>query len=700
MCFWGEAMGPFVLLFVYGTLQRGENNYAWWMADPKHATFVATARTVKRYPLFVKLLPGSDGCSPCLLNQPAAGDVGDVSNCNERNNDAGGVTPQFVVGELFLVTPTLKSCLDVIEDVEEGVYTVGEIDVLPLDNEQVVERTLHVGKGEAVRALVYFRTKNYPPDWNCPSAANSTCLMQRFSAMECLRLYGSRFAGFPAHLRYAAELRDGLQRHTRWPFDDVCGVPLRPKPIVLFIIDGVGDATYSELGHRTPLEVVAGVPPRRFEGEATAKSQCTADRYASSAMNLVTKNGVSGLMDVFESGVSCGSDTAHLALLGYPPKQYYRGRGAYEALGAGLALDDADIAFKSNFSVLNESTGIVTHRRCDRDFTQEGPVLCAHIDGTVIAGDDAGLFESVHTLRAQYATEHRCGIAITGKGLSCFITGTDPLADNRPLLHCRPTVPPEHAEYEAALYTSRVVNAASRCITELLRHHPINEARRREGKEAANVVLLRGAADKGWVPPFAVRHGLFGFIVAPTCIIKGLGICCGLKSVGAAGATGDYQTNVNAKVDAALSELGLAGAVDGATREEGMVRSVFAVIHVKGVDDAGHDRSLEKKLMMLQRCGEALQRLWTALPDGSTVAVLSDHSTPVSIGDHSCEPVPVSVATKGCGFHDDVEHYSEVECGYGALGRFRGEELLGIVKRAHYWYHYRAPRESSLTSEG
>ncbi|KEG06696.1 putative 2,3-bisphosphoglycerate-independent phosphoglycerate mutase [Trypanosoma grayi] len=581
----------------------------------------------------------------------------------------------------------MKKWLDVLEDVAMGVYTTSEVDILPLDNAPTVERVLRIGKGEPVKALAYFRRKDYPDNWDSPTPTTSTRLMERFSAAECLREYGSRFHGCPAHLRCAAELRENLIK-AGCPCIGACGVPIHPKPIILFIIDGVGDATYAELGYRTPLEVVGGVPPRVLPGgERAVEAPCNIDAYVTPGINVVAQNGVSGLMDVVEAGVSCGSDTAHLALFGYPPAQYYTGRGAYETLGAGLMLDDTDIAFKSNFAVIDEDTGIVTHRRCDRDFTREGPLLCEYLNGTTITGDEEGEFEVVHTLKVQYATEHRCGVAITGKGLSHFITGTDPLSDGRPLLHCMPTVPPDHVEYLAALYTCRVVNAASKRISMSLRHHPINEERRREGKRAANVVLLRGAAKKGWVPPFVVRHGLPGFIVAPTCIIRGLAICCGLKALLAEGATGDYHSDVNAKVDTTLRELGLLPGVK-ASKDIGPDHSILAVIHVKGVDDAGHDRSLEKKLMMLQRCGEAMQRLWDALPDGATMAVLADHSTPISLGDHSCEPVPVSVATKGSGFHDGVAYYSEIESGLGALGRFRGEELLGIVKRAHHWYHY------------
>jgi len=36
-------------------------------------------------------------------------------------------------------------------------------------------------------------------------------------------------------------------------------------------------------------------------------------------------------------------------------------------------------------------------------------------------------------VKAKYATEHRCGIVISGPGLSDEVSGTDPLKDNLPL---------------------------------------------------------------------------------------------------------------------------------------------------------------------------------------------------------------------------------------------------------------------------
>jgi hypothetical protein len=53
--------------------------------------------------------------------------------------------------------------------------------------------------------------------------------------------------------------------------------------------------------------------------------------------------------------------------------RHYRGRGAFESLGAGLAMAPGDIAFKSNFATFNPSTGAQSgfHARCFLPSPQE-----------------------------------------------------------------------------------------------------------------------------------------------------------------------------------------------------------------------------------------------------------------------------------------------------------------------------------------
>lgn len=100
-----------------------------------------------------------------------------------------------------------------------------------------------------------------------------------------------------------------------------------PKKRVAFVlIDGLGDVSIPKFSHWTPLQV-AKVPN----------------------LDAIASAGVNGLMDPVEVGLACGIDAAHLSILGYDPRVYYRGRGAFESMGAGLAMSPGNIAFKVRY---------------------------------------------------------------------------------------------------------------------------------------------------------------------------------------------------------------------------------------------------------------------------------------------------------------------------------------------------------------
>ena len=100
-------------------------------------------------------------------------------------------------------------------------------------------------------------------------------------------------------------------------------------------------------------------------------------------------------------------------------------------MGAGVEMSKDDIAFKCNFSFINDETNIVERRRVARDF-EWGIPLCDALNDLKIPGYEE------YIVKCEYATEHRCGLKVTGKGLSSLITGSDPLKDNRELLLCKP----------------------------------------------------------------------------------------------------------------------------------------------------------------------------------------------------------------------------------------------------------------------
>ncbi|GAB2278202.1 hypothetical protein Dimus_035305 [Dionaea muscipula] len=483
----------------------------------------------------------------------------------------------------------------------------------------------------------------------------------------------------------------------------------RPRRRVAFVlIDGLGDVSLPRFGYRTPLQV-ARVPN----------------------LDAIASAGVNGLMDPVEVGLACGSDTAHLSLLGYDPRVYYRGRGAFESMGAGLAMSPGDIAFKSNFATWDEKTGIVTSRRADRHFEEEGPVLCAALDGMKLPSFPE------YEVRVRYATEHRCGVVVKGPNLSGNISGTDPLKDNRLLLQAQALDDTKEAKHTAA-----VVNELSKEISHILVCHPLNAKRMAQGKNIANVVLLRGCGIRIEVPSFEKQHGLWPCMVAPTKIIAGLGLSLGIDILEAPGATGDYRTLLTSKATAIAKALSAPlqscpgvfvpgedkhkpGRPDGYD---------FGFLHIKAIDDAGHDKASVFKVKGLEAVdraiGQLAKLLWQAEVTGKyqySLCVTGDHSTPVEYGDHSFEPVPFALCrvqdfvgaiggepalmelpldpfllpTVEAGEEDlygecsskeetgslrepfsgdSVCEFDEIAAARGCLGRFPGSEMMGIIK--------------------
>lgn len=126
----------------------------------------------------------------------------------------------------------------------------------------------------------------------------------------------------------------------------------------------------------------------------------------------------------------------------------------------------------------------------------------------------------------------------------------------------------------------------------------------------------------------------------------------------------------------------------------------FLFLHVKGTDDAGHDKDLPKRL-------RRPARRWCAMcgtTAGTTIAITADHSTPVTFGDHSTESVPFSVAKKrrtketamkgvskdgaainaAAAVSDGMPFFTEASCEvYGSLGRFHGKRMLEVMLGVH-----------------
>lgn len=385
------------------------------------------------------------------------------------------------------------------------------------------------------------------------------------------------------------------------------------KKAILVIADGLGDRQVKE--GKTSLQLA---------------EKPVLDELAAS--------GSTGVMSTLGPGIIPGSDTSHLALFGYEPEVYYKGRGPFEALGIGLELEEGDVAFRCNFATVDEEYRVID-RRAGR-LKDEGPTLARSLQDISIEG--------VRVIFAP-STEHRGTLILRGKGLSPAISDTDPHSPQR--------IPPLQSEAKdgspEAGKTARVINQFVKKSWEVLKNHPLNKQREKEGKLPANVVLTRGAGMYQKVESLADRYGISACCIAGAGLYKGVARYVGMDTPQVKGATGRVDTDVEAKGEAAVKALR---------------QYDFVFVHLKGTDNASHDGNLEGKLLMIKK----LDRLAKMLKEQDIwLIIAADHSTPLSVKRHTSDPVPVLIYGDGVR-KDKVTLFDEVSTSSGCLGHLTG----------------------------
>ena len=111
------------------------------------------------------------------------------------------------------------------------------------------------------------------------------------------------------------------------------------------------------------------------------------------------------------------------------------------------------------------------------------------------------------------------------------------------------------AEYLPKGSQSEILLEMMQKSSRILTDHPVNQARIKQGHRPANSIWLWGQGKKPALAAFKDRYGLNGSVVCAVDLIKGLGLCAGLRAVAVPGATGGTVTNMRGKAEASLKEL-------------------------------------------------------------------------------------------------------------------------------------------------
>ncbi|MDO8871098.1 MAG: 2,3-bisphosphoglycerate-independent phosphoglycerate mutase [Methanobacteriaceae archaeon] len=394
---------------------------------------------------------------------------------------------------------------------------------------------------------------------------------------------------------------------------------------IIMIIDGMADRPLKELDNKTPLE--AAKTPN---------------------MDEMAKIGINGIMDPIKPGIRAGSDTSHISILGYDPYQVYTGRGPFEAAGVGIEVLPGDIAFRCNFSTSNEE-GLIIDRRAGR-IREKTELLASSLNSIQLEG-----FEDVEIIFKE-STGHRSVLVLRGSGLSDQVSDADPKKEGK--------APKEIVGLDGSPEAEKTARVLNKFVSEsynILKDHALNLERIESEEPPGNIVLPRGAGAVPDVQPFNEKYGLKSACIAETGLIMGIGKLAGMDIIEVEGATGGVDTDLDSISQSII---------------ENVSKYNFLLINIDGADEAGHDGNLQEKVNFLEKVDAVIGEVMK-IPDTYFI-LTADHSTPISIMDHTGDPVPLVINGPEIRV-DDVEIFDERSATKGGLCRIRGSDIMNIL---------------------
>ncbi len=356
---------------------------------------------------------------------------------------------------------------------------------------------------------------------------------------------------------------------------------------LILVGDGMGDFPMTELKGQTVLE--AATTPN---------------------IDALCRAGELFLTRTVPDGFPPGSDVANMSLMGYDPAKYYTGRAPLEAASMGIKLAPDEIAFRCNLVTLTPG--------------ENGDITMVDFSAGHISSEES--HQIIETLEAECSNElfhFKAGISYRHL---MVMKGEHP-----GIL----TVPPhDHIGKDISEHWQKYLNIAEwRELLEksekILRNHPVNIARIKEGKHPATHFWLWGEGKMPTAPPLTTRFNIRGSMISAVDLLKGLGVIGGLTVLQIEGATGYIDTNYDGKAQAAIDAL----------KEQD-----FVFVHLEGPDEAGHKGSLPDKIQAIEdfdcRIVKPIVQQLREMKEDFRVVVTMDHFTPLSLRTHVSDPVP------------------------------------------------------------
>ncbi|WNY26423.1 cofactor-independent phosphoglycerate mutase [Methanolapillus ohkumae] len=416
---------------------------------------------------------------------------------------------------------------------------------------------------------------------------------------------------------------------------------------VVIIGDGMADLPIPELNHKTILQ------------------------YAQKPnLDFLAKNGQCGLAVTVPNGYSPGSDVANMSIFGYDPAVYYTGRSPLEAVSMGVSLVGNDLAFRTNLITIGNADGTVSANGPDLENAYILDYSGGHITSDeakeLIRAVEAGLGTAQFSFYPGISYRHLL-VAKDNFGKNCVFTPPHDVTGKKASDHFPMAKEGDLESKRAAQIYLDMMKASY----EILKNHPINQKRVREGKSPANCIWFWGQGNAPKFEKFEKIHQKTGAVISAVDLLKGIGICAGLEVIEVPGATGFLDTNYAGKASAAISAL---------------KSKDFVFVHIEAPDECGHLGDYKKKLQAVEDLDSKIIKplLDFAIESqkkGESIAILvmPDHPTPVALKTHTSDPIPFVLYDTRELLIDSVSVFDEKSVESGAFGTVYAPDLISVM---------------------
>ncbi len=356
---------------------------------------------------------------------------------------------------------------------------------------------------------------------------------------------------------------------------------------LVLLCDGMADTPVPELNGKTPME--AANKPN---------------------MDALAKKSFVGLAKTVPDGMKPGSDVANLSAMGYNPADCYTGRSPLEAASIGIDLKPDDYAIRCNLVTLSDEENYADKTMVD---------YCS---------DDISTEEADELIKflQQHLPE---GISLyTGVSYRHCLVWNNASPDIGELTPPHDISGRKVTEYLPDPDKAGVLLDLMKKSYDLLKDHPVNQARVARGKRPANSMWLWGQGRKAQLEAFEVKNGVKGAVISAVDLIKGIGILAKMDVIEVEGATGYIDTNFDGKAAACIKAF---------------ENNDLVYVHVEAPDECGHRGEVQNKVRSIEIIDEKiLGPVKAALNKMGPhrIMILPDHPTPLAIKTHSSDPVP------------------------------------------------------------